>query len=111
MNLRGYQSLENPTQNWMNGCQDHKIETHYASMQKDEEDATKIAKREVEASVCEVEQEHINTQRLHCNVDGADHGESQCDETHVDDDYKVRCELVNLAATDGFGEVKNCQLN
>ena len=35
----------------------------------------------------------------------ANDGESHGDETHVDDDYKVRYQLVNLAAADGFGEV------
>ena len=33
------------------GCQDHKIETHYASIHMDEEDVAKIAEREVEAFV------------------------------------------------------------
>ena len=46
-------------------------ETHYANMHMDEENATEIAKRKVEASVCETEQEHINTQTLHCNMNGA----------------------------------------
>ena len=31
---------------------------------------------------------------------------SQCDQTHVDDDYRVTCELVNLVATNEFGEVE-----
>ena len=88
------------------GCQDHKIETHHASMHMDEEDATKIAKREVEVSMCEVEKEHINSEGIHCNVDDVDDGESHCDETHVDDDCKVRGELVNPTTTDGFGEVE-----
>ena len=68
------------------GCQNHKIETRYESIHMEEEDATKIAEREVAASVCETEQEHINAQRFHCNVDGANVGVSHCDETHVDDD-------------------------
>jgi len=62
-----------------------------------------IAKREVKAFLCEIEQEHINNQGLHYNVDYADDGESHCDETHVDDHCKVRCGLVNPATTDGFG--------
>ena len=39
-------------------------------------------------------------------MDDADDCESHCDETHVDDDYKVICKLVNPATTDGFGEVE-----
>ena len=35
------------------GCQDHKIETHYASMHKDEEYASKIVEREARTSMCE----------------------------------------------------------
>ena len=71
------------------GCQGHKIKTHYASIHMDEEDATKIAEREEGASVCEAEQEHINAQGIHCSVDDADDYESPCDETHVDDDCKI----------------------
>lgn len=56
--------------------------------------------------MCEVEQEHINARGLHCNVDGANNGESHCDKTHVDDYYKERCELVNPTATNEFGEVE-----
>lgn len=37
----------------------------------------------------EPKKEHINAQEIHCNMDGEDDGESHCDETHVDDDYKV----------------------
>ena len=40
-------------------CQDHKIETHYASMHMDEEYATNIVEREAGASICEANQEHI----------------------------------------------------
>ena len=68
------------------GGQDHKIETHYASMHMDEEDATNIAEREAVACVCKTEQEKIYAQGLHCNVHDTDDGESHCDETHVDDD-------------------------
>ena len=39
------------------GCQNHKIETHYENMHMEEEDATKIVEREAGASVCETEQE------------------------------------------------------
>lgn len=28
-------------------------------------------------------------------MDGEDDGESHCDKTHLDDDYKVSCEFVN----------------
>ena len=35
------------------GCQGHKIKTHYANMHMDEEDATKIAKREDGPFICE----------------------------------------------------------
>ena len=38
-------------------------------------------------------------------MDGEDYVESHYDETHVDDDCKVRCELVNLIAADEFGIV------
>jgi len=48
------------------------METHYASMHMDEEDATRIEEREVEASLCETEQEKINVQGFHCNVDDLD---------------------------------------
>ena len=41
-------------------CQDHKIETHYARMNVDEEYATKIAKREAKAFACEIEQEKMD---------------------------------------------------
>jgi len=84
----------------------HRIETHYASMHMDEEDTTKIAEREAKTSICEREQENINAQGLHCNVDDVDDGQSHCDETHVDDDYKVICELVNPIAVDVLGEVE-----
>jgi len=40
-------------------------------------------------------------------VDGADDCESHCDKTHMDDDCKVRCALVNSTAVDEFGEVEN----
>jgi len=66
-NLRVYEQdskrkikLGEPHSKVDDGCENHKIETHYTSMHVDEEDATKIAKREVEAFVCEAEQEHIN---------------------------------------------------
>jgi len=72
----------------------------------DEEFAAKIVERDVEAYVCETEQEHINAQWIHCNMDDVDDCESHCDETQVDDDYKFICELVNLAVADGFGEVE-----
>jgi len=88
------------------GCQDHTIETHYVSMHMDEDDATKTAEREAVASVCETEQEKINARELHCNVNDADDDESHCDETYVDDDCKVRCELVQPTTIDGFGEVE-----
>lgn len=65
----------------------------------DEEDAKNITKREVEAFVCEVEWEHIH-------VDCKDDGESHCDKSHVDDDYKVKCELVSWVVTNEFGEVE-----
>lgn len=39
--------------------EDYKIEIHYESMHKDEEDEKKITKREVEASMCETERESI----------------------------------------------------
>jgi len=68
-------------------------------MPMDEEDATKIAKGEVEASLYEVEQDNIH-------IKGEDDGESHCDKTHVDDDYKVRYELMNLATTNELGEVE-----
>jgi len=71
------------------GREDYKIETHYVSIYMDDEDATKIAKREVEASACEAKQDHINAKGLHSNVDGSNDGESHCDETHVDDDCKL----------------------
>lgn len=88
------------------GCQDHKIETHYASMHMDEEGAIKIAEREAGASVCKTKQDQINAQGLHCHVDDTNDGESHCGEIHVDDNYKEICELVNLAAIDEFGEVE-----
>ena len=47
------------------GREDYKIETHYASMHIYEEVSTGIEKREVEVSVGETEQEHINAQALH----------------------------------------------
>lgn len=65
----------------------------------DEENAAKIVEREANAFVCEEEQEHID-------MDGAGDGESHCDETHVDDDYKVGCEIVNPATTDEYGEIE-----
>jgi len=40
-------------------------------------------------------------------VDDTDDGESQYNETHVDDYWKVICQLVNLVAADGFGEVEH----
>jgi len=86
--------------------QDHKIETHYASMHMDKEDATKIAEREAVTSVCEAEKEQINAQGLHCNVDDTNDDESHSDETHVDDHCKVICESVNPGTADGFGEVE-----
>lgn len=75
-------------------------------MHMDEENAAKIAEREVEASMCETKKEQINAQGLHCNVDDTDDSESHYDGTHVDDDCKVICELVNPVTTDGFGEVE-----
>lgn len=39
-------------------------------------------------------------------MDGEGDVKSHCDDTHVDDDYKLRCELVNLATTNEFGEVE-----
>jgi len=41
----------------------------------DEEYATMIAERKVEAFVWETEQENINAQGPHCNMDGADDGD------------------------------------
>ena len=41
----------------------------------DEEYATKIAEREVEAFLWETEQENINSQGPHSNMDGADDGD------------------------------------
>lgn len=55
----------------------------------DEEDTTKITEREVEDRVYDAEQEYIH-------VDCEDDGESHCSKTHVDDDYKVRCEFVKF---------------
>ena len=72
----------------------------------DEEDATRTEEREVEASVCETEKEEIDAQGFNCNVDDTNDGESYCDETRVDDNCKVICELVNPAATNGFGEAE-----
>jgi len=87
-------------------CQNHKIETHYASMHMDEEDTTKIVEREAGAFVCETEQEQINALGLHYNMDDIDGVESHCDQTHVDEDCKVICELVIPTVADGFGEVE-----
>lgn len=61
-------------------------ETHYASTHMEEKDGTHIAKREVEASVCETEQEHINAQAPHRNVDGADDGEPHYASKHMDEE-------------------------
>lgn len=38
-------------------------------------------------------------------MDGADDGESHYDETHVHNDCKVSCELVNPVVDNGFGIV------
>lgn len=70
------------------------------------EKTTNIVEREVEASMCEIEQENINDQGLHCSMDDEDDCESRCDETHGDDDCKSSCELVNPIATNQFGEVE-----
>ena len=64
-------------------------------MHMDDIDRKKIVEWEVEASTCEVEQWHIDAQEPPCNMDGEYDGESHCDDTHVDGDYKVSCELVN----------------
>jgi len=85
--------------------ENYKSETHNVDMYIDEENATNITEREFEASMCETEQEHINSQGLNCNMEGADDSESHHDDTHVDDDYKEICELVNLVVVDEFGEV------
>lgn len=85
------------------GREDHKIETHNASMHMDEENVTNIGEKEAEASVYETEQDHINVQGIHCNVDGEYEGESHYDETRVDDNCKVRCERVNPATTYDLG--------
>ena len=37
---------------------------------------------------------------------GEDDGESHCDETYVDDDCKLRCELENSTTINEFGEVE-----
>lgn len=66
----------------------------------------KIVERETESFVCEAEKEHKIAQGIHCNVDGANDGESHYDETYVDDDNKVRCALVKPTTTDEFGEVE-----
>lgn len=39
-------------------------------------------------------------------MDFANYGESHYDETHVDDDYKVRCAFLHPIAIDDFVEVK-----
>ena len=55
-------------------------------MHMDEEYATEIAERKVEAFVCETEQDHINAQAFHCNMDGADDGETHYASMHMDEE-------------------------
>lgn len=88
------------------GREDYKSETHDVDMHMDEEDVTKIVEREVEASMCEIEQEHVNSQTLHCDVDVVDNGESHYEKTCVDDDCKVKCALVNLATANEFDDAE-----
>ena len=39
-------------------------------------------------------------------MDGAEDGESHCDETHVDDDCKVKCAFVNPSRASEFGKAE-----
>lgn len=62
--------------------------------------------------MCEVEQENIDAQEPHYNVDGEYDGESHSDETHVDGDCKVSFELVNpIIEIVDDGEASNKNMN